>query len=279
MVPVTQQQQQAGMSGEMHMTMQQQHAASQQMRQMPMQQAGYTQAMYSQPGMMRQQPGGYPNVPQAALHSAAEQSTRPMSPPGLPRGPSHPMAQSQRAQVKSPASGYVGPQMIRPSMAGGQMVGSHMAGSQMVGNQMAASLATSPNSPSALHPSSPGLAPGGSSNGTHVAVAQPQLGPQPSNSGSSRPNSASSQEGSGSAGQGHRAFVPTARTASGPSEQAQQAALRYQSGSGALQMPPGYATSAHGTAWAGGMPPGMAAYTSSGQSNMMHGEPSLAACT
>ncbi len=219
-------------------------------------------------------------MPQAYPSSASEQASRPMSPPGLPRGPSHPMAHAQRSQVKSPSGGYMGPQMIRPQMAGSQMppsqmVGTQMTGNQMVGTQMATSLATSPKSLSALRTSSPGLASGGSSNGGHAAAAQPQLGPQPSNSGSSRPNSASSQEGSGSAGQGHGALVPQgARTASGAADPPQQAAaLRYHpaQGAAAQMQQPGYGPSSYGMGWNGGMQPGMGPYANSSQPGVMQG--------
>ena len=283
MVPVgqsqQQQQQQTGMSSQSQVAMQQQRSVNQQMpmRQMAMQQQGHSQAMYSQSGNMRQQPGGYPSMGQAYPSSTGEQPSRPMSPPGLPRGPSHPMvvAQSQQSQVKSPAGGYPGPQMIRPQMVAHQMAGNQLA-VRMAGNQMAgvSGHAISPNSPSAMRSSSPGMASGGSSNGGHQPTAQPQLGPQATHSATSRPNSASSAEGSGSAGQGHEAMVPKGRTASSFADQSQQAP-RFQStpGHGAAPMQqPSYGQNAYGMGWHGGMQTGSGPYANPGQPGIMQGK-------
>ena len=276
-------QQAAGMSSQAHMGMHQQQGSSQQMRQGPVHQHGYTQAGYSQPGLMRQQPSGYPTMGQAYSSNAGEQSSRPMSPPGLPRGPSNPMvAQSPRSQVKSPLGGYLGPQMIRPQMVGNQMAAGHqmagsqvaghqMAGSQMAGAKVASSHAMSPKSSPAMQPSSLALAPGGSSNGGHQPSAQAQLGPQPSNSGSSRPNSASSAEGSGSVGQGHGALVPQGRTASSPPAKSQQAAPRFQAAAGQRAAPmqqPGYGQNPYSMGWNGGM---RGSFANPGQPGMMQG--------
>ena len=286
MVPVgqsQQQQQQAGMSSQSQVAMQQQqqqHSANQQMpmRQMAMQQQGHSQAMYSQPGIMRQQPGGYPSMGQAYPSSTGEQPSRPMSPPGLPRGPSNPMvvAQSQRSQVKSPTGGYLGPQMIRPQMVGQQMAGNQLTGVQMPANQMAGvpGHAMPPNSPSAMRSSSPGMASKGSSNGGQQPTAQPQLGPQATHSATSRPSSASSAEGSGSAGQGHEAMLPKGRTASSFADQSQQGA-RFQStaGHGAAPMQqPSYGQNAYGMGWNGGMQKGSGLYTYPGQPGVMQGK-------
>ena len=247
-------QQQAGLASQPHMSMQQQQhsSSSQQMRQMSLQQPGsaaYSQAMYAalQPGMMRQQQqlGAYPNsMPQGYPSNASELSSRPMSPPGLPRGPSQALAQTHRSQVRSPTGGYLGPQMIRPQAVGSQMMANQMLASQAGGNQMAGNwMTSSPRSPSAARPSSPGVASGGSSSGAQLASSHPQLRPQPGNSGSSRPNSTSSHEGSGSAGQGQGPLFATNPKAS---DQSQQAGLRYQGGQGGVQMQPGYASSPFG---------------------------------
>ncbi len=282
-MPVGQsQQQQAGSQSQVAMQ-QQQRSANQQMpmRQMAMQQQGHSQAMYSQPGIMRQQPGGYPSMGQAYPSSTGEQPSRPMSPPGLPRGPSNPMvvAQSQRSQVKSPTGGYLGPQMIRPQMVGQQMAGNQLTGVRMAGNQMAGVSvhAMPPNSPSAMRSSSPGVGSGGSSNGGPQPTAQPQLGPQATHSAISRPNSASSAEGSGSAGQGHEVMVPKGRTASSFADQSQQSP-RFQStaGHGAAPMQqPSLASSgqnAYGMGWNGGMQTGSGPYANPGQPGIMQGK-------
>ncbi|KAA6421434.1 MAG: hypothetical protein FRX49_08711 [Trebouxia sp. A1-2] len=274
MVPVGQshQQQQTGMSSHSQVAMQQQQRSANQqmpMRQMAMQQQGH---MYSQPGIMRQQPGGFSTMGQAYPSSTGEQLSRPMSPPGLPRGPSNPMvvAQSPRSLVKSPTGGYLGPQMIRPQMAGQQMAGNQLAGVRMAGNQMAgvSGHVMPPNSPSALRSSSPGMGSGGSSNGGQQPTAQPQLGPQATHSATSRPNSASSAEGSGSAGQSHEAMVPKGRTASSLADQLQQGP-RFQStaGHGTLPMQqPSYGQNAYGLRWNGGMQTGSGPYANSGPS-------------
>lgn len=172
--------------------------------------------------------------------------------------------------------------MIRPQMVGSQMAAGHqmagsqvaghpMAGSQMAGAKVTKSHAMSPKSPSAMQPSSSALAPGGSSNGGHQPTAQPQLGPQPSNSGSSRPNSASSAEGSGSVGQGHGALVPQGRTASSPTAKTQQAAPRFQAAAGQRAAPmqqPGYGQNPYSMGWNGGM---QGPFANPGQPGMMPG--------
>ena len=294
MMPIAQQQQQqqAGMGSQAQMALQQQ-GSSQQMQQGSMQQPSYMQGMYGQQGMM-QQPGAYPTMAQSNPSSAAEQSSRPMSPPGLPRGPLQPAGAAQRSQIKSSSGGFLGPRMIRPQMAanpmmvnqmaGSQMAGQHMmanqlgrnqmrghqiGGSQLAGNQMAANQmggsqmagneALSPKSPSALRSASPRVAAAPSSNGVSLTPAPPQLGPQLSNSGISRPNSASNQEAATGSGQSHGALMPQGRAGPGQAEAAaSQPSSRYPGGQGPLQMPQaGYGNPAYGNNWNGSMQTGM----------------------
>ena len=248
-------------------------------------------------------PGGYMSMGQQGVYAnpsvPGDQSSRPMSPPGLPRGPSQSLTQSQRSQVRSPGTGYLGPQMIRPAtaahpaaqMAGNQMAVTHMAGNQLVGNAMLRQqTAGSPKSPNSLRAA--GLAmPRAASGGSPMAIAQPQPGQQPSNSGASRPNSASSQEGSGSAGQLHGALVPQSRSMSGASDQSQQqqrqlqqqhlqqqqqqqqqADVRLQPGKGSMQFQrPGFGASPYSMGWNGSMPAAPGAFASMQQAARMQG--------
>lgn len=320
MVPTGQQQQvAAGMASQPHMAMQQQHGSQQQIRQAGMQQPGYTPGSGSGSGVYAQQVGMQQQAGMAQYPSStADQGSRPMSPPGLPFGPSQPATASQRSQIKSPSGQFLGPQMIRPAtatnpmmahqmagnqMAGNQMAGHHMAGHHMMTGQMAGSQVTGsrmagnhlaakqvagntaslPKSPSAQQSAYLQSAAGPASNAMSLAAAHSQVGPQPSNSASSRPNSASSRPGSASSQEGiagsdqsQGALVPLGRAGAGQAAAASQAAVRYPSGQGGLHMQQaGYGPSAYGTSWGAAPQAGMNRYPGGSQSGMMHGEAPL----
>ena len=304
-------------TGQPQQQQQQQHGGQQQIQQAGMQQPGYTtgsgSGMYGQQGSMHQQSG---LQAQAYPSSTADQGSRPMSPPGLPWGPSQPATQpataSQRSQIKSPSGQFLGPQMIRPAtatnpmmahqmagsqvagnhmaghhmmtgqMAGSQVTGSRMAGTHLAGKQMAGNTASLPKSPSAQQSAYLQAAAGPASNAMSLAAAHSQVGPQPSNSASSRPNTASSRPGSAASQeaitgseQSHGALMAPGRA--GGVQAAPQAAGRYPSGQGGLHMQQaGYGPSAYGTSWgAAGPQAGMNRYPGSSQSGMMLGEAPL----
>ena len=115
----------------------------------------------------------------------------------------------------------------------------------------------------------------GMANQPHIA-SQAQAGPQASNSASSLPGSAASQEGTG--GSGHSHVMPRGRAGAGQADvSAPQAAMRYPSGPVGLHMQQaGYGASAYDSSLSGGMQTVMSRYPSSSQPLAMHGEmPSL----
>ena len=111
-------------------------------------------------------------------------------------------------------------------------------------------------------------APAGMASQPHIA-SQAQAGPQASNSASSLPGSAASEEGTGGSGQSH--VMPQGRAGAGQADvSAPQAAMRYPSGPVGLHMQ--QAASAYDSSLSGGMQTGMSRYPSSSQPLAMHGE-------
>ena len=163
-------------------------------------------------------------------------------------------------------------QMSANPMAGNHMSGHFTASNQAGGSHMVGSSAASPQSPAMLHPASPRFP---FSNGpASAAAASPQLRALSSNTGSSRPNSASSQEGAGGSGQSHGALSPQRVVWSGQTGAApQQPALRLPAGgqTGAAPQQAAYGSPANAHSWSSGVQAGMTHYSAPTQPGAIHG--------